>query len=334
VECDVLLAGGWGYGNLGDELILRRYVDFFQSTRRTVVVASRSPILTTSQHPDLPYPIVSQFGRLPRCEYLVIGGGGYLNGAWRRQCTEKLVWLAHASRRVGQVVAHAIEARNFKRHQVPMLRRALAGAHVSVRDTRSMTTLAAVGIVADLVPDAIFLGADVPPAPRSHSVLNVMDVPGRADAKEAEFGMQGWRASLAAIAGSLGSDTLIAANDRSEAKYAAGLNLGLPIEVPQSPAELERLIGGARACVATRMHYGLFPLKLGVPSIVLPYNGKVRGALETVGLPERVASPYDLVGIEALVAQRPEQSALEDASERCTSWLRSAVTDPLDRRMQ
>jgi polysaccharide pyruvyl transferase WcaK-like protein len=48
VECDVLLAGGWGYGNLGDELILRRYVDFFQSTRRTVVVASRSPILAVS----------------------------------------------------------------------------------------------------------------------------------------------------------------------------------------------------------------------------------------------------------------------------------------------
>ena len=84
---------------------------------------------------------------------------------------------------------------------------------------------------------------------------------------------------------------------------------------PESPEELVRLVGSYRSLIGFRLHSHIIAASLGVPSISLVWDGKVRQFFENMNCPERCmtidASP-DRV-ISALLRAQQEGASVPDS---------------------
>ena len=149
----VLVVGGYGYGNVGDEAILAGLLARLGDKRVTVV--SRDPEGTRRLHGVDAIGIGGAAGALRRHRAVIIGGGGLFGrdmGAIGRLLPAFGLMAAALGREV-LVEGVDLDARlsPSARLLVPALMR--RAAHVSVRDSGSIRVLRDWGVSADLAPD-------------------------------------------------------------------------------------------------------------------------------------------------------------------------------------
>ena len=78
---NLVLSGYFGFGNIGDEIILERMLKQFQGQAHTITVLSHTPRETAARHHVRAisrWNFVSLFRALRRCDALISGGGGLL----------------------------------------------------------------------------------------------------------------------------------------------------------------------------------------------------------------------------------------------------------------
>jgi hypothetical protein len=331
----LVIAGGWGYENLGDEAILAGYLEFLYG-RTDLRVASSNPNKTLRAQRG--FGAVIAEGRKARAEILLIGGGGYLNGGggWKPEIVRKL-WDLHTMAR-GKVVGHALEVRCIHGAiEERLFRSIFDGPELSVRDLDSKHEVRRlVGSEPDppVVPDAIALLAPhldryggIIRELQGKIVLNFLDFPRRPDSHEAEVNGGHWAAYVRELSRALGDNAvglIMGAGDRRFLQWAAPT---LPLLEPASVADLVSALRSARGVVSARMHPALLASALGTPAVSIPYCGKVTPTLRRIGVDDQILRALDVeMTLDLLSAQQPRHAdAWLKAHDESGAWLERSL---------
>lgn len=297
----ILVVGGYGYGNVGDEAILAGLLA--RIGERPVTVVSRDPAATRALHGVAAVGIGEAVGALRRHRSVIVGGGG-LFGRDMGRIGRLLPAFGLAAIMLGrQVLVEGVdldaELSPSARLLVPaFLRRA---RHVSVRDRASVALLRRRGVRADLAPD---LSAWMPMAPvaEGRALLQGAGI----DTRRPVIGL-----ALTGIRPDLADAILAAAVDAVDALPDAQFCVLPMSRHPRVPAHddlvLGRRLAAARsrvalvtaaahpavmlaafahlsAVVAMRYHAMLFAERTRVPLVPIPYAEKNRRWLSERGL--------------------------------------------------
>jgi polysaccharide pyruvyl transferase WcaK-like protein len=339
----LILAGGWGHDNLGDEAILAGYLETLHSRRPVVLSvdpartrASQRPLIAnTIQFVDeTSYPSVRR-AALSSGAPLLISGGGFLNGSWAPEIAFRLRRLITVAAR-RRVVIHATELRRLDYWPVVRnARRLLEKSRVSVRDEKSAKVSENLsGVHAEVLPDSISLlfphlasyEEPVRQLPGEFVLVNLQDVPRRQDSSEAEFDLHEWDAFCDGLVSDLGSRAVGISLGAEDAHYMRRFP-NLQVIAPSSVPELVSLLRQASGLVSVRMHPALISTMLNRPTVSIPYCGKVRPTLRQVGLEDRVLSKLDLADVHARLST-PAPSAgpqWDSAAHQNIAWIEDAL---------
>lgn len=305
-----LIAGGWGYGNLGDEAILAGYLLDAEAHGVNLTVVSVDPAVTraslgtiastlsrTHSLADESHTAFTRRATQP----MVIAGGGYLNSTWYTEVAGKLRRL-RSIRQSSPLIAHATEFRGLTDVRLVKLARGLLNdSALSVRDVDSARVAQSLGAGDALIlPDAISLlypyvdelTYDIPDL-QDVTLVNFLDVPARNDAHEAEFALEHWVNACRHMVEGIGGRVLGIAMDDSDEVFMAE-QLGIHVLRPATVPELLSSLRSAKGLLTTRMHPALLSTMLGRPTNVLPYCGKVRPTLRNLGLEFVVRRPEEI----------------------------------------
>lgn len=326
-----VLVGGWGYGNIGDDLLLRNYVKLLGESNLTVLSVNPDSTASAIAAFDLPTPnlVIRKELSSPRSDIVLVCGGGYINGDWRGHCTAKLIRLLKIARSAEHLIVHAIEARNLHLQQIHLLRIILRNASVSVRDRVSQLELRKAGIEATLVPDALALSSpDAPPSkssPEAPVFINILDIPSRPDRHEACFPWEQWEQLIQRVIRNTMPPIEFLANDPAEAQYAENLFPGYRVRLAESSTNLRRLLETSRGIISTRMHYGLLASQMGKAARIIPYNGKVIPTLDALGMGYLVLDPSCPQGTSPGEVHVKSAEQWHYAKELTGGWLNQAL---------
>lgn len=161
----ILVVGGYGYRNVGDEAILAGLLAAIGSGRALTVV-SRAPAETTATDGVRSIPIWRALPELLRHRSVVIGGGGILGGDMGA-LGRLIPYFGLAASVLGRPIALVgvdIERSSSGLRTDALRRLVRRAAVVAVRDTQSAELVGAFGAAATVVED---LSADVPSSARS-----------------------------------------------------------------------------------------------------------------------------------------------------------------------
>jgi polysaccharide pyruvyl transferase WcaK-like protein len=339
----LILAGGWGHDNLGDEAILAGYLETLDS-RRPIVLSVDPARTQASQRPlradTVQFVDEASYGSMRSAALssgapLLISGGGFLNGSWAPEIAFRLRRLITVATR-RRVVIHATELRRLDYWPVVRnARRLLERARVSVRDEKSAKVSEDIsGVYAEVLPDSIsllfpHLASYVHPGrqvPSEFVLVNLQDVPQRQDAAEAEFNLDQWDAFCDGLVSDLGSRAVGLSLGAEDAHYMRRFP-NLEVIAPSSVPEFVSLLRQASGLVSVRMHPALISTMLNRPTVSIPYCGKVRPTLRQIGLEDRVLSKLDLADVHARL-NTPAPSAgseWDSAARRNVAWIEDAL---------
>jgi polysaccharide pyruvyl transferase WcaK-like protein len=327
----MLVSGGWGYNNLGDEAILAGYLEYLRP-RAEVVVASVNPTRTAAAQRLETRVVVEGSPAHEAGKTMLLAGGGYLNGTWRPEIYLKLTRLVRM-RRSRSLVVHGVEVRRLDSAVVALLgRRFFRDAYIGVRDAKSRAEVAQLTTSeVSIVPDGISLLSAGIDSYRHHLadfegkyLLNLLDIEGRGDSDEAEVDLANWRGTCRAVIDSLG-------------RRAVGLIIGdgdygfqrefpdLPLFMPRTVSDLVSAIDSSAGVFSTRMHPALLASMVGTPVVSIPYCGKVRPTLDHIGIGDIIAESLAVDEIIDRLASDVDHS--EIWSQACTAnvdWLDQA----------
>jgi len=289
----VLVVGGYGYRNSGDEAILASLLRALEGRRVTVV--SRLPAETTAMHGVRAIPLTGALGALRRHRTLLIGGGG-LFGVDMGGYGRLLPAYGLAASSLGLAVAlHGvgIDRAIPTTAAVPLRLLARRAAEVSVRDAESATVLRAWGVAAAVGPD---LSSWLPPAKAAAGAAVLRA--GGLDPRRPIVGLALTAVNPALVDAVL--DASVACIDAfpevqfcfvpmSQHPFVRRHNdlvLGRRLQARASrlvvldgtshPALLLAAYGHFSAMVSMRYHGLLFAARAGVPLIAVPYAQKCR----------------------------------------------------------
>jgi polysaccharide pyruvyl transferase WcaK-like protein len=298
----ILIVGGYGYRNVGDEAILAGLLE--RLAHRRVTVVSRSPAETSPMHGVRSVSIGKALPELLRHRSLIIGGGG-LFGRDMGGLGRLLPGFGLLSQAIGRPVA-LIGVGIDPDQSGPgasllriLARRAVA---VEVRDATSREVLRSWGIDGVVRPD---LSSLMPPlGPEiGRSILDAAGV----DRSRPVIGLC-LTAVDAALAEAL-SSAVAPVVDRfpdvefvfipmsqhpfvmqhNDVELARSLQSRAPrirvVEGSHHPAAVRSLFDSLAAAVCMRYHSLLFAHDAGVPIIALPYAAKCRAWLAEHGAP-------------------------------------------------
>lgn len=307
----IVIAGYYGFGNVGDELILKSLLALLKrrGADGEVVVLSHAPRDTESSHGVSAVDRWSPFGvlsALSGCDLLVFGGGGLLQdstGLLSLAYYLSILWTAILFRKKIWVYAVGIGP-----IQSSLGRLCATGALnrvevVTVRDPASKTALESWGIkkpaqiIHDPVLDLEFPAAgERPPGaqPRFAFILRALKDPGR----EEEL-----RGVLASVIESLAEETgagifiLSLHPAADQAAVSALLELcarkgvrkaGVSAFEWRKAEELASFLSGMDAVVTLRLHGAILSAVLGVPSLGIAVDPKIAAFQEGFPLPPAV----------------------------------------------
>lgn len=331
----ILLAGGWGYPNLGDEAILAGYLEWARSERIEAQVASCDPHRSASAQRLSP-----KFGSESKhfdFDTMLLGGGGYLNGAWLPEVTRKIRRLIEL-RDGRHLIAHAVEARDFSARDGIALRSLLAGGRLSVRDASSISELDGLGIYSSTVlPDAISL---LYPHLSSYGgkaaefgtmvAVNMLDVGRRPDRAQSEIDPDAYDRFTSELLIHLGDRALGLVIGEGDYKYMKRFS-DLRIVEPKTVSSLITILRSVSGVVSVRMHPALIASQLGTPTVSIPYCGKVRGTLNRIGIQRLILDVPDLDrALELLQGSPNAHSEWLKANLVSSGWLKQAFTSFCD----
>jgi polysaccharide pyruvyl transferase WcaK-like protein len=147
----MLIVGGYGYGNVGDEAMLAGLIEKHSGRRLTVV--SRNPQQTTALHGVAAVPISGAMPALMTHRSVLIGGGS-LFGRDMGRIGRLLPAFGAAARLLGrQLVLEGIGLDDVAPSSRGVRRLLSAASSVSVRDARSLELARSWGIEAELGTD-------------------------------------------------------------------------------------------------------------------------------------------------------------------------------------
>lgn len=316
----ILVVGGYGYRNVGDEAILAGLLARIGERRVTVV--SRDPAATSALHGVTSVGISDAVGALRRHRAVIVGGGGLFGRDMGRigRLLPAFGLAALALRRV--VLVEGVDVDSVLsptgRVLVPALMR--RAAHVSVRGRRSAELLRDWGVDAELAPD---LSAWMPAAPVQDGITLLRSA--GVDLRRPVVGLAlngvvpaPADEALAAVAGAMDAmpqtqfaflpmsrhprvpahDDLLIARRLRDLRPRV-----LVVEAEASPPVMLAAFSQLSAVVAMRYHAMLFAERCGVPLVPLPYAEKTDRWLHERGrepvparIPELVAALRDAIG--------------------------------------
>lgn len=321
----MLIVGGYGYENLGDEAILAGLLELHRG--RAITVVSRVPARTTALHGVPAIGIGAALAALRRHRTVLIGGGG-LFGAGMGRVGRLLPWYGLAALALGRTVL--IDGVGFDPStplpvRLPLVRLLRGAAVVTVRDETSRTLLKTWGVAAQRAPDR---SAAMPAGSAASGARLLFDA--GVDRRRPVVGL-----CLTAVNDSLAGRVVDAAVDAidalPEAQFcflpmsrhpfvAAHDDLRLArriaarrpqlriVETRVHPAQMLAAIGQLSAVVGMRYHSLLFAERSGVPYVPVAYAPKVGAWLAERG---QVAGAPD--GAAWAVALRPHLTWLAPA---------------------
>lgn len=301
----ILVVGGYGYRNVGDEAILSSLLRTLEGRRVTVV--SRMPAETSAMHRVRAVPIMAAIPELRRHRTLLIGGGG-LFGTDMGLVGRLLPAYGLAASSVGVTVALygvGIDPRLPGTTAVALRHLARLAAQVLVRDRKSADVLRDWGVDAAVGPD---LSAWLPAAPSGVGAALLRSA--GVDPRRPIVGL-----SLTALNPDVAratSDALMEVMDEfpevqfcfipmsqhpfvsrhNDLALARRLQARQPrlrvLEGTPHPAQVLSVFGHLEAAVCMRYHSLLFAARAGVPIIPIAYADKCR-----TWLAERGEAPVD-----------------------------------------
>jgi polysaccharide pyruvyl transferase WcaK-like protein len=320
----ILVVGGYGYRNVGDEAILAGLLRELGEARLTVV--SRSPAETTALHGVRAVGVGQALGELRRHRSVLIGGGGLFGRDMGRlgQLIGPFGLMAALAGKTVAIEAVGVD-RDLPSTSVLALR-LLAGriADFRVRDRTSQEALAGWGIAARLTDD---LSTSMEPASRREGRA-LLRAAGLDPARPivglclTEVGPTvGWelQRAIATLVDEM-PDVQFCAIPMSQHPYVARHNdlllaQRLREQIPRlalleglhHPTLVLAAFGTLSAAVCMRYHSLLFAHRAGIPIVAIPYAEKCRSWLADHQL---AATPADgpalVVSLRAAMGQRLE----------------------------
>ena len=308
----ILVVGGYGYRNVGDEAILAGLLEQI-GRDRSVSVVSRMPAETAAMHGVRAISPRQAVLGIRGYRSVIIGGGG-LFGRDMGAIGRLLPLYGLLASRLGlEVAIHGVGVDRNMRPVAARLLWRLADRAVAftVRDRRSAEVLAEWGIAADVVPD---LSSAVRPAPasvgREHLRQAGID-PDRPVVGLALTGMREYQAAALerAVAQSMAElpDVQFCFIPMSQHPFVHAHNdllLGrsLQLQNPRlavlegnlNPADVLAVFGGLSAAVCMRYHSLLFADRMGTSIIPLPYAPKCEAWIAERGLRPVLLAPATL----------------------------------------
>lgn len=330
----VLIVGGYGYRNLGDEAILAGLLRLLG--RDAVTVVSRTPASTAARHRVRSVGILGAVRALLRHGSVVMGGGGLFGrdmGLVGR-LLPLFGLLALAVGRKVSIVGVGIDAGMPRSAAFLMRLLARRAAVVVVRDRASAADLAARGIAADVRPDLSTLATS---AGRMAGLRSIR-ASGLEPRRRPVVGLSLTAVNpavvepvVAAVVGAVDAlpaiDFLLvpmsrhpfvsAHDDEVLARRLIALRPRLRLLQSDDPSEVLGVFEALSAAVCMRYHSLLFAERAGIPIVPIVYAEKCRHWLA-----ERGRTPID-VSAASLTAEI-ERAVEEGSAGAATSFERSA----------
>lgn len=296
----ILVVGGYGYRNVGDEAILAGLLA--QLDRPDVTVVSRDPRGTASLHDVPSIGIAAAPLALTRHRSLVVGGGGLFGRHMGRlgRLLPAFGSFASTGRRV------VVTGIGLDRNLSPSTQRMVAGllrraASVTVRDLESSQIAAAWGVPAAVAPDLSAHMAASPPKVGTRLLREAGVHPGRPVVGLALTDVEPaltddvLRAAEAAMAQLPGVDfcfipmsrhpSVRQHDDRGLAERLRARQPRLRMLDAEHPADVLSAYARLSAAVVMRYHGLLFAERGGVPIVPIPYAEKCEHWLAERGIP-------------------------------------------------
>jgi polysaccharide pyruvyl transferase CsaB len=288
---DVLLAGYFGFGNLGDELILDAALEILDqcgSPREGVAVLSNDPAGTSCRHRVEAFDrwSLASVGRaLSASRSMMLPGGGIFQDAtsakscayyWGlvRLAGMKSVPVAALGQSVGPLSGRL--ARLLTRDALSRC------ASVAVRDASSAAMLSAMNVRCETMPDVV-MSLNAPGAePGRAALINLRPVRGdgahaRVVARAAE---KFSRAGISVIYLAMSEEDA----DVMSGMRESGLLPGGEITRPRDLGEFSLSARRASAAVGMRLHFGILSHLMGLNTALSPYDPKVSSFAEEWGV--------------------------------------------------
>jgi polysaccharide pyruvyl transferase WcaK-like protein len=333
----IVIAGGWGYDNLGDEAILAGYLEFFRN-KVLIEVASVNPVNTQNAQ-RLPVAVLSESARPSLSGPLLLGGGGYLNGRWIPEIYKKLRRLVRLRGNRG-LYAHGIEVRRMDYwHQSRLISRLAMDGRIAVRDDQSSATLASVANVQSCVlPDAIallypHLAKYVVDGGWSEGkiVVNLLNIAARGDSDESLVDIRAWDGFVDDLLDALGDKAVMLVGGEGDRHYINTRHPKAALVEPKTVSELISTLAAADGVLSARMHPALISSALNTPTVAIPYCGKVSPTLERIGVSDIILPRLNVEDALVMLAEKTDHSAAWSRASRASEeWLTQLVNGEAD----
>ena len=333
---DVALCGYYGFGNVGDEMILHAIVELAQESglkKDRILALSASPRQTEE---ELSIAAVNRWRpksvlcALRESRTLLLGGGGLLQDATSLRSPLYYWGVVMESRIAGcRPWAFGQSVGPFhKKISERIARDALRRCSPRiVRDTPSQRLLSKWGLSADLAPDPAFV-LDAGPLIESGDVVILNIRPwGNLSieiAREAAAYAQKHGYALRCLALSPDDEAL------SKGLQSSGLLAKAEIVRLTSWKTAASLFAGVVLAVGMRFHFLVLTLLLGAKAVAVPYDPKVESLAESWSIP--VWNGERALEEVAENARRPSAKEIADAKHRVRASFQSALKEALGGR--
>ena len=287
---DVLLAGYFGFGNLGDELLLEAALKNLMCwvSRDKIAALSNAPEETRSRFGIEAFSrwnFSAIWGALGKSRSMIFPGGGLFQDATSsRSCVYYWGLVRAAAARSTPVAALGQSVGPLSGRFAKLLtRNALAKcSYLAVRDLSSEHVLNSLGIPCEVMPDPVMsleveniqcggaILVNVRPTPRTDVYL-------RPVMRAAKIFSEG------------GYELVGLAMSDEDADLMRDLNKSgrLPLREifsPKNLGEFSKIAGFARAAIGMRLHFGILAALCGLSVALSPYDPKVSSFAETWGV--------------------------------------------------
>lgn len=301
-DVDVLIAGYFGFGNLGDETILRAAVECLNEIgvpRDRICVLSNTP----ECHQDTVgikavnrWKISSVVSALQRSKTLLFPGGGIFQDATSIRSLIYYWALVRASRICGcrpWALGQSVGPILTRSGRVLATDAVMKMEHMICRDMLSSELLTEWGLEHGEMPDTCFAlsGRSVETADDGPVLFNVRPVSKR---NRSSFDRIIRAAEIASSEGAVFRG--IAMSEEDEAVFPSWIR-------PERPSTFDgfvKLASGCSFALGMRLHFAIFSYMLGLPAVVSSYDPKVEGIARQYGLLDLMSSDVaeDLAAIK------------------------------------
>jgi polysaccharide pyruvyl transferase CsaB len=279
---DVLLAGYFGFGNLGDELLTEAAVLNLEDCglpRQRMAILSNDPPQARSRFGTEAFnrwKILSVFRALNMSRCLLLAGGGlFQDASSSRSCAYYWGLVRAAAAKSVPVAALGQSVGPLSGAFSKLLaRNALSSCkYIAVRDAASAEKLSSMRILCRVMPDPV-MSLKVDEGGEGDDVLvNIRPTPGSNECARSV-------AWAARVAGKSGFKLVCVAMSQEDACLMedfqqSGELPGSEIVIAKTLADFSSVARGAKTAIGMRLHFGILSMLSGLSVALSPYDPKV-----------------------------------------------------------